>query len=51
MIAAAEVVLKLGGAGERATLLFVAEDPRSIDPLRAYLRRALFPAETGGGSR
>jgi outer membrane protein assembly factor BamB len=50
VIAAAEVVLKLGGAGQRAALLFLADDPRTIDPLRAHLRRALFPAEGPGGA-
>lgn len=49
LLGAAEVLLKLGGAGHRATLLFVAEDPRTLDPLRVYLRRALFPAEAGSG--
>lgn len=41
VIAAAEVLLKLGGASEKATLLFVAEDPRSIEPLRLFVRRSL----------
>jgi outer membrane protein assembly factor BamB len=48
VIAAAEVVLKLGGPGQRAALLFLADDPRTVEPLRAHLRRALFPAEGGG---
>jgi hypothetical protein len=51
VIAAAEVVLKLGGPGQRAALLFLAEDPRTVDPLRAHLRRALFPNEAGSGPR
>jgi hypothetical protein len=50
LLGAAEVLLKLGGAGHRATLLFLAEDPRTIDPLRAYLRRALFPGEASSGA-
>jgi hypothetical protein len=51
VIAAAEVVLKLGGPGQRAALLFLADDPRTVDPLRAHLRRALFPNEAGSGPR
>jgi outer membrane protein assembly factor BamB len=51
VLAAAEVVLKLGGPSHRATLLWVADDARTIDPLRAHLRRALFPAEAGGAPR
>jgi len=51
VIAAAEVILKLGGPGHRATLLFLAEDPRTVDPLRVHLRRALFPAEGPSGAR
>jgi outer membrane protein assembly factor BamB len=51
VIAAAEVLLKLGGAPEKATLLFVAEDPRSLEPLRLYLRRALFEGEAASGAR
>jgi hypothetical protein len=45
VVAAADVLMKLGGAGDRATLLFVAEEPRTIEPVRAYLRQALFGAE------
>ena len=50
VIAAAEVVLKLGGPSQRAALLFIADDPRTIDPLRAQLKRALFPSESTGGA-
>ena len=46
VVAAAEVMIKLGGAGERATLLYVADEPRTIDPVRAYLRQALFTPDT-----
>jgi outer membrane protein assembly factor BamB len=42
LVAASEILIKLGGAGDRATLLFVAREPRTIDPLRAYLQQALF---------
>jgi hypothetical protein len=43
--AAAEVLMKLGGPSERATLLFVANEPRTVDPVRAYLQQALFAPE------
>jgi outer membrane protein assembly factor BamB len=46
LTAAAEVLIKLGGASDRALLLFLADEPRTIDPLRAYLHRALL---TEGG--
>jgi hypothetical protein len=49
VLAAADVVLKLGGPSHRATLLLLADDARTIDPLRAHLRRALFPGEGAGG--
>jgi outer membrane protein assembly factor BamB len=45
--AAAEVLMKLGGPSERALLLFVAEEPRTIDPLRSYLQRTLYAAGRG----
>jgi outer membrane protein assembly factor BamB len=50
VIAAAEVVLKLGGPSHRAALMFLAEDPRTVDPLRAHLRKALFSGEAAGGA-
>jgi outer membrane protein assembly factor BamB len=50
LLAAAEVLVKLGGPTHRATLLFAAEDARTLEPLRAYLKRALFPGESGGGA-
>jgi outer membrane protein assembly factor BamB len=46
--AAADVLLKLGGASERATLLYVAREPRTVDPVRAYLQQALFASEDKG---
>jgi outer membrane protein assembly factor BamB len=49
--AAAEVLLKLGGPSEKAMLLFIADDPRTVDPLRAYLQRALFAGEAPGGGQ
>jgi outer membrane protein assembly factor BamB len=45
VVAAADVLMKLGAASDRATLLFVAEEPRTIEPVRAYLRQALFAPE------
>jgi hypothetical protein len=45
LLGAADVLLKLGGPTQRATLLFVADDPRTIDPLRAYLKKALFTSD------
>ena len=50
VIAAAEVVLRLGGPGHRATLLYLADDPRTVEPLRVHLKRALFPGESGSGA-
>jgi hypothetical protein len=53
LIAAAEALVKLGGAGERQLLLFIAEEPKTIDPLRLHIRRALAqtaPQSTGGAS-
>jgi outer membrane protein assembly factor BamB len=41
LVAAAEGLLKLGGASDRALLLFVAEEPHSASGLRAHLVRAL----------
>ena len=41
LIAVAEALLKLGGAADRQLLLFVAEEPHTVAPLRAHLRRAL----------
>jgi outer membrane protein assembly factor BamB len=43
--AASEVLMKLGGPAERSTLLFVANEPRTVDQVRAYLQQALFGPE------
>jgi outer membrane protein assembly factor BamB len=48
LIAAAEALLKLGGAADRRLLLFVAEEPHTVAPLRAHLVRALGETEPGG---
>ena len=53
LIAAAEALVKLGGAAERQLLLFIAEEPKTIDPLRMHIRRALTqtaPGPSGGAS-
>jgi hypothetical protein len=49
VMAAAEVLLKLGAPSDRATLIYVADEPRTIDPLRAYLQRALFNPDPAAG--
>lgn len=46
LIAAAEVLLKLGSTADRALLLFVMEEPKTVSALRVSLRRAL--AQTSG---
>ena len=52
LIASATAMLELGGPAERELLLFVAEEPRTVDPLRRHLRRALAaaPAATALGT-
>jgi outer membrane protein assembly factor BamB len=45
LVAASNVLLKLGGAKERSLLNFVAEEPQTLEPLAEHLRRALAPAE------
>jgi outer membrane protein assembly factor BamB len=41
LVAASEAMLALGGPAERQLLLYLAEEPRTVAPLRAHLRRAL----------
>ena len=41
LVAAAEALLKLGGATDRELLLFLAEEPHTAAGLRAHLSRAL----------
>jgi outer membrane protein assembly factor BamB len=41
LIAVSEALLQLGGAGERPLLLFIAEQPSTIEPLRLHIRQAL----------
>jgi hypothetical protein len=51
LIAIAEALLKLGGAADRRLLLFVAEEPHTVAPLRAHLVRALGETEPGVGTK
>jgi outer membrane protein assembly factor BamB len=46
LVAASEAMLALGGAAERELLLYLAEEPHTVEPLRVHLRRAL--ADTAG---
>ena len=48
LIAACNVLLKLGGAKQRSLLLFVAEAAHTIDPVASHLQRALVPEEAAG---
>jgi outer membrane protein assembly factor BamB len=50
LIAAAEALIKLGGAAERRLLLFVAEEPHTVAPLRAHLVRALGETDPGAAA-
>lgn len=45
LVAASNVLLKLGGPKERSLLTFVAEEPQTLEPLAEHLRRALAPAD------
>ncbi|HXU02184.1 MAG TPA: PQQ-binding-like beta-propeller repeat protein [Polyangia bacterium] len=47
LIAVAESLLKLGSATERRLLLFVAEEPHTVAPLRAHLVKALGETDPG----
>ncbi len=47
LIAVSEALIKLGGAGDRRLLLFVAEEPHTVAPLRAHLVRALGETDPG----
>jgi hypothetical protein len=41
LFAAAEVLVKLGGGASGSVLQFLLDEPKTLDPLRAYLQRAL----------
>jgi outer membrane protein assembly factor BamB len=45
LVAASNVLLKLGGTKEKSLLHFIAEEPQTVEPLAEHLRRALAPAE------
>jgi hypothetical protein len=46
LVAVTEALLALGGPAERQLLLFLAEEPRTVEPLRRHLRYALAGAGT-----
>ena len=48
LVAASEAMLTLGGPAERELLLYLTEEPRTVEPLRVHLRRAL--TQTAGAS-
>jgi hypothetical protein len=41
LLAVVDALIKLGGAAERELLLFMAEDRRTLPPVREHIRRAL----------
>jgi hypothetical protein len=47
LIAVAEALIKLGGPADRRLLLFVAEEPHTVAPLRAHLVKALGETDPG----
>jgi outer membrane protein assembly factor BamB len=47
LIAVAEALLKLGGPPDRRLLLFIAEEPHTVAPLRAHLVKALGETDPG----
>jgi outer membrane protein assembly factor BamB len=49
LIAACNVLLKLGGAKQRSLLLFVAEAPHTIEPVSSHLQRSLVPEDAVKG--
>ncbi len=51
LIAACNVLLKLGGAKQRSLLLFVAEAPHTIEPVANHLQRSLVPEESAPASK
>jgi len=51
LIAVAEALLKLGGPADRRLLLFVAEEPHTVAPLRAHLVKALGETDPGAVTR
>ena len=51
LIAVAEALIKLGGPADRRLLLFVAEEPHTVAPLRAHLVKALGETDPGAATR
>ena len=51
LIAVAEALIKLGGPADRRLLLFVAEEPHTVAPLRAHLVKALGETDPGAVTR
>ncbi|MBI5482340.1 MAG: hypothetical protein HY906_26025, partial [Deltaproteobacteria bacterium] len=49
MIAVVEGLLQIGGSKERQLLKFVADDPRTVEKLRAYVTNALEQTRPGKG--
>lgn len=45
LTAAAEALLKIGGPDARRTAIYVAEEKRTVQPLSAWLKKALEPAK------
>jgi hypothetical protein len=41
LVAVVDTLLALGGPADRQLLLFVSEEPRTVEPLRRHLQRAL----------
>ncbi len=48
LVAASEAMLALGGPAERELLLYLTEEPHTVEPLRVHLRRAL--TQTAGAA-
>ena len=47
LLAVTDALVKLGGPPERELLLYVAEEPRTLSPLREYVRHALMQTAEG----
>ena len=51
LTSAANVLLKLGGPKERSTLIFVAEEPQTLEALSTHIKRSLASAPAAAGSQ
>jgi outer membrane protein assembly factor BamB len=47
LLAVTDALVKLGGSPERELLLYMAEEPRTLQPLREYVRHALVQTAEG----